>query len=137
MSLRNITAAKTKHLPYLKSSIFAILAALFIVFGSAPAHFAQQGNMYEEPWQPAARFAVQEGGRKEKATIALVKVENANFETGQDGLTFKICMAVNVKRGGRKAVKQYARTTIFRNDQSMAFTLKSWELSNTLPSDCH
>lgn len=96
-----------------------------------------RGNMYEEPWLPAARFAAQEGGKKEKATITLVKVENANFQTGQaEGITFQLCLAVDVQKGSKKAVKQYARTTVFRNDQTMAYMLKSWALSKTLPADC-
>jgi hypothetical protein len=94
--------------------------------------------MYEEPWLPAARFAAQEGGKKEKATITLVKVENANFQTGQEeGLTFQLCLAVDVKKGSKNAVKQYAQTTVFRNDQTMAYELKSWKLSKTSPPDCN
>jgi hypothetical protein len=100
------------------------------------------GNMYEEPWHPAARFAVSEGGKKEKATVTLVKVEKADFQTGDEkGLTFQMCLAVDVKKGSAKAVRRYARTTVFRNDQTtdqtMAYALKSWALSKTLPPDCH
>jgi hypothetical protein len=76
------------------------------------------GNMYEEPWLPAARFAAQEGGKKEKATIALVKVEKATFQTGEEeGLTFQMCLAVDVQKGSAKAVRRYARTKVFRDDK--------------------
>lgn len=99
------------------------------------------GNMYEEPWHPAARFAVSEGGKKEKASITLVKVEKADFQTGkEEGLTFQMCLAVDVKKGSAKAVRRYARTTVFRNDQTtdqtMAYELKSWKLSKAFPPDC-
>jgi hypothetical protein len=109
---------------------------------SQPTAPPSRGNMYEEPWHPAARFAVSEGGKKEKATITLVKVENANFQTGEEeGLTFQLCLAVDVKKGSKKAVRRYARTTVFRNDktndQAMAYMLKSWALSKTLPPNCH
>jgi hypothetical protein len=109
---------------------------------SQPAAPPRGGNMYEEPWLPAARFAISEGGKKEKATITLLKVENANFQTGEEeGLTFQLCLAVDVQKGSKKAVKRYARTTVFRNDkindQAMAYSLKSWALSKTLPPDCH
>jgi hypothetical protein len=114
----------------------AIFAALLIVFGSASASFAQEGNQYEEPWFPAARFAAKEGGKREKATITLVKVENASFQTGEKGLTFQICMAVNVKKGRKKTVKRYAQTTVFRNDKTMAYMLMNWTLVKTPPQDC-
>ena len=108
---------------------------------SQPTAPPSRGNMYEEPWHPAVRFAVSEGGKKEKATITLVKVEKADFQTGEEGLTFQICLAVDVQKGHKKAVRRYARTTVFRNDkisdQAMAYSLKSWKLSKTLPSNCH
>lgn len=104
---------------------------------SQPTAPPRGGNMYEEPWLPAARFAAEEGGKKEKATITLVKVENANFQTGQaEGITFQLCLAVDVKKGSKNGVKQYARTTVFRNDQTGAYMLKSWKLFKTLPPDC-
>jgi len=94
-------------------------------------------NMYEEPWLPAARFAVQEGGKKENAAISLIKVEKADFQTGEEaGLPFQLCLAVDVKKGSKKAVKRYARTTVFRNDQTMVYELKSWVLSKILPPNC-
>jgi hypothetical protein len=109
---------------------------------SQPTARPGRGNMYEEPWLPAARFAVSEGGKKEKATLTLVKVENANFQTGEEeGVTFQLCLAVDVKKGSKKAVRRYAQTTVFRNDkindQTIAYTLKSWALSKILPPDCH
>src|SRR4051812_17439000 len=88
-------------------SVFALFVGSAIVFGSASAGVAQEVNKYEEPWHPAARFAVSEGGKKEKATITLVKVEKANFQTGEEGLTFQICLAVDVKKGRKKAVRRY------------------------------
>ena len=108
---------------------------------SQPTTPPRHGNMYEEPWHPAARFAVSEGGKKEKATITLVKVEKADFQTGQEeGLKFQLCLAVDVQKGSKKAVRQYARTTVFRNDkisdQAMAYSLKSWALSKALPANC-
>ena len=137
MSLRKLfTTVETKSVACLNLSIFALFVALFVIFGNASDAFAQEGNKYEEPWFPAARFAAQEGGKKEKATITLVKVENAKVETSQEGLTYQICMAVTVKKGRKKAVKQYAQTTVFRNDKTMVYTLKSWVLYKTPPPDC-
>jgi hypothetical protein len=142
MSLRKIfTTVGTTSLVCMTLSVFALFVGTAIVFGSASAGIAQEGNKYEEPWHPAARFAVSEGGKKEKATITLVKVEKADFQTGEEGLTFQICLAVDVQKGHKKAVRRYARTTVFRNDkisdQAMAYSLKSWKLSKTLPSNCH
>jgi hypothetical protein len=135
MTLRTIfTAPGTNTISFIKLSIFAVFTGLFIVF--APAVSAQDGNMYEEPWFPAARFAAAEGGRKEKATITLVNVEKADFETGGEGLKFQICMAVDVRKDGKKIVRRYARTTVFRDDESMEYTLESWKLFKKLPSDC-
>jgi hypothetical protein len=137
MSPRKIFAtAGTTGVACVTLSVFALFVGLAIVFGSAPASVAQEGNKYEEPWHPAARFAVSEGNKKEKATITLVKVEKATFQTGGEGLTFQICLAVDVKKGGKKVVRQYAQTTVFRNDKTMAYMLKSWKLSKTLPPDC-
>ena len=103
---------------------------------SQPTAPPSGGNMYEEPWLPAARFAAQEGGKREKATITLANVENASFQTGEEGLTFQLCLVVDVKKGSHNGVKQYARTTVFRNDQTMAYSLKSWTLSKTSPPTC-
>jgi hypothetical protein len=98
-----------------------------------PPTSPRSGNMYEEPWQPAARFAVEAGGKKENAAVSLAKVEKANFQTGEDGLTFELCLAVEVKKGRKKAVKQYARATVFRNDATMNYMLLNWKLSKTPP----
>jgi hypothetical protein len=131
-----ITAKGTKNVSLMKLGIFALFVGVFIVFGSTSKTFAQEGNSYEEPWHPAARFAVEAGGKKEKATITLVKVEKADFQTGEEGLMFQICMAVDVKKGSKKSVKQYAQTTVFRNDKTMEYVLKSWNLSKKPPTDC-
>lgn len=142
MSLRKcFTTVGTASVACMTLSVFTLFVGSAIVFGSASASVAQEGNKYEEPWHPAARFAVSEGGKKEKANITLVKVEKADFQTGEEGLTFQICMAVDVKKGRKKAVRRYARTTVFRNDkandQTMTYSLKSWKLSKTPPPDCH
>lgn len=121
---------------WLKFGVFAFVAALFVIFGNASNTFAQDGNMYEEPWHPAARFAVKEGSKKAGATITLVKVSNAEFTTGEAGLDFNICLEVTVKKGSKKAVKQFALTNVFRDDKTMAYTLKSWALSKTPPEFC-
>jgi hypothetical protein len=124
-----------KH-SYLKYSLLAVFAAFFLILGNASNTFAQEGNMYEEPWHPAARFAVKEAGKKAGATIKLVKVSNANFTTGGAGLDFNICMEVTVKKGNKKATKQYAQTNVFRDDKTMVYILKSWVLTKLAPADC-
>lgn len=142
MTTRKIfSTVGTKSVSGMKLAVFALFVGFLIVFGSASDAFAQEGNKYEEPWHPAARFAVSEGGKKEKATITLVKVEKADFQTGAvEGITFQMCLAVDVKKGSKKAVRRYARTTVFRNDKTTdttkAYELKSWALSKTLPADC-
>ncbi|HUQ32557.1 MAG TPA: hypothetical protein VM095_10585 [Pyrinomonadaceae bacterium] len=143
MSLRIFfTTMGMTRVACLTLSVFALFVGSAIVFGNASTSVAQEGNKYEEPWHPAARFAVSEGGKKEKATITLVKVEKADFQTGvEEGLRFHLCLAVDVQKGNKKAVRRYARTTVFRddkiNDQTMAYSLKSWALSKTLPPNCH
>lgn len=124
-----------KH-PYLKFGLFAFFAVSFVILGNASNTHAQEGNMYEEPWHPAARFAIKEGSKKEGATIKLTKVSNANFTTSEAGLDFNICMEVTVKKGRKKAVKQYAQTNVFRDDKTMAYILKSWILFKTPPDNC-
>lgn len=119
-----------------KLTCFAFAIALFFIFGNASNSYAQDGNMYEEPWHPAARFAVKEGGKIEKATITLVKVENANFTTSQAGLDFNICLEITVKKGRKKEVTQYAQTNVFRDNKTMAYILKSWELFKNPPELC-
>lgn len=121
---------------YLKFGLLAVFAVLFVILGNASNTYAQEGNMYEEPWHPAARFAVKEAGKKEGATIKLVKVSNANFTTSEAGLDFNICMEVTVKKGNKKAAKQYALTNVFRDDKTMAYTMKSWALSKMPPELC-
>lgn len=115
---------------------FVFLAALFFLFGNASATYAQEGNMYEEPWHPAARFAVKEAGKNAGATIKLVKIRKADFTTGESGLDFNICLEVTVRKGSKKAVKQYAQTNVFRDDKTMAYTLRSWTLSKLAPDLC-
>ena len=125
-----------KKVSFIKLGVFATFTALFIILGNASATFAQGGNMYEEPWHPASRFAVKEGGKRENATITLVKIKKADFTTGGAGLDFNICMEVTVKKGRKKAVKQYAQTNVFRDDNTMAYILKSWTLFKTPPDNC-
>lgn len=115
---------------------FAFFTALIFICGNASNNYAQEGNMYEEPWHPAARFAVKEVGKKEGAAIKLVKVSNANFTTSEAGLDFNICMEVTVKKGRKKAVKQYAQTNVFRDDKTMAYILRSWKLFKNPPELC-
>jgi hypothetical protein len=138
---KNFTTEGTKNVSLMRLSIFMLFAGLFIFCGGAAYTFAQPGNDYEEVWQPAARFAVQQGGKKEKATITLVKVEKADFETGDPkGITFEICLAVDVQKGKKKAVRQYAQTTVFRDDkiddESKIYSVKKWKLFKTLPAKC-
>ncbi len=103
-----------------------LFGALLIIVSSSAEVYAQPGNMYEEPWHPASRFAVKEASKKEKATITLVKVKDANFTTGEPGLDFNMCLEVKVKKGRKKAVTQFVQTNVFRDDKTMAYILKSW-----------
>ena len=117
------------------------LTLLFVAMGQASTAKAQDpppptDNIYEEPWHPASRFAVKAGGKKEKATITLVKINNAAFTVRDAGLDFNICMEVKVKKARKRAVRRYALTNVFRNDETMAYTLKSWALSKTPPDFC-
>ena len=121
---------------WLNFSVFTLFLALFVIFGNASATFAQGGNMYEEPWVPASKFAIQEGGKKEKAIITLVLMKKADFTTSEAGLDFNICMEVTVKKGRKKPVKQYVQTNVFRDDKTMAYILKSWALLKTPPDNC-
>lgn len=136
MSFNSVKTAGANQTNYLRLSVLAFFAAFFVLLGGAAHGFGQEGNQYEEPWHPAARFAVKEGGKKEKAKITLVKVEKASFQTGETGLSFQICLTVKVKKGRRKTVRQYARTDVFRNDKTMAYTLLRWQLLKTPPPDC-
>ena len=137
MSMKNIlTNIEAKKVVCLNTSIFTLMVLLLIVFGNWSNAIAQEGNKYEEPWFPAARFAVKEGGKKEKAIIKLIKVEKASIQTSKEGLTYQICVAVTVKKSGKKSVKQYAQTTVFRDDKTMIYTLNSWMLYKTPPTDC-
>ena len=138
MSIGKIfTAEETKNVSSVRLGIFALFVGLFIVFGTASNTFAQERNDYEEVWQPASRFAVEAGGKKEKATITLVKVEKADFQTVEGGgLMFQLCLAVDVKKGRKKAVKQYAKAKVFRNDKTMKYELINWALSKKLPKNC-
>lgn len=121
----------------LKFGLFVFFAALFVIFGNASSTFAQNSsNMYEEPWVPASKFAVKELSKKEKAVVTLSSVKKADFATNDAGLNFNMCLEVMVKKGNKKAVKQYAQTNVFRNDQTMAYILKSWALSKTPPDLC-
>ncbi len=142
MSIGKIfTTVGTKNVSMMRLSIFMLFAGLFIFCGGAANTFAQPGNSYEEPWQPAVRVAVREGSKKEKATITLVKVEKGEF--GRDdlnGMTFEFCLAVDVQKGKKKAVRQYAQTTVFRddqiNDEAKSYSLKKWKLFKSLPAKC-
>ncbi|HRH41858.1 MAG TPA: hypothetical protein PKY82_09460 [Pyrinomonadaceae bacterium] len=114
---------------------FAFIAALFVIFGNASNTYAQAGNMYEEPWQPAARFAIKEGSKRENATIKMVKMREANFTTGEAGLDFTIYMEITLKKANKKAVTKYVQTNVFRDDKKMAYTLKSWKLFDAPPDE--
>lgn len=119
---------------------FGFLTVLFVILGQASIANAQgpppTDNMYEEPWHPASRFAVKEGGKREKAKITLVNISNAAFTVRDAGLDFNICMEVKFKKARKKAVRRYALTNVFRDDKTMAYTLRSWALSKTPPDFC-
>ena len=138
---KNFTTAGTKNVSLMRLSIFMLFAGLFIFCGGASNTFAQPGNSYEEPWHPAARAAVQQGSKKEKAIITLVKVEKADYQTGDPkGINFEMCLAVDVQKGKKKAVRQYAQTTVFRDDhmkdEAKSYSLKKWKLFKSLPATC-
>jgi hypothetical protein len=114
---------------------FSFIAALLFIFGNASSANAQIGNTYEEPWQPAARFAIKEGSKREGAVVKMVKMREANFTTSEEGLNFNICMEITIKKGNKKAVTKYVQTNVFRDDKTMKHTLRSWKLFDAPPDD--
>lgn len=82
MLIEKLFMPKAKSVFLLRSGVFALLVGLSVVFGGAAKTFAQEGNQYEEPYYPAARFAVKEGAKKENAAITMTRLKKATFATG-------------------------------------------------------
>jgi Aspartic acid proteinase inhibitor len=124
----------------IKLSVTIALAALFIILGSVSASFAQSdqivggygdANVKDKNVIAAAKFAVKKGAVKEKATITLVSIKQAQQQVVA-GLNYEVCLEINVKKSGKKAVKKYAKAVVYRNLKNV-YSLTSWKMTSTPP----
>lgn len=125
-----------------KFSICAAIAALFIVLTAASASFAQtdqivggygEADVKAKDVVAAAKFAVKKGAAKEKATISLVTIKQARMQVVA-GLNYEVCLEVNYKKSGKKAVKRYVKAVVYKNLKKVQ-SLTSWTLSKE-PLEC-
>lgn len=125
----------------IKLSIFAFFVALFMIFGSATASFAQDAqitggygdaDVKDKDVIAAAKFAVKKGGQKQKATITLVSLNKAQLQVVA-GLNYKVCLQVSVKKSGKKAIRQFVEAVVYKNLKNV-YSLTSWV--KTKESEC-
>jgi hypothetical protein len=123
-----------------KINVFFAFVASFIILGATSVSFGQVDpppfDAYGDPFEKAAKFAVEEGSKREKATITLTKIEKANLVTSEEeGITHNLCLSVGVrKNGGKKTVNRYVTAVVHRNGE-MVYSLKSWKLFKK-PPEC-
>lgn len=126
----------------IKLSVSIALAALFIILSSALSSFAQadqivggygEANVKAKDVVAAAKFAVKKGAAKEKATITLVTIKQARMQVVA-GLNYEVCLEVNYKKSGKKALKRYVKAVVYKNLKKV-YSLTSWMISNK-PLEC-
>lgn len=124
----------------IKLSVTIALAALLIILGSVSASFAQSdqivggygdANVKDKNVVAAAKFAVKKGAVKEKAEITLVKIKQARMQVVA-GLNYEVCLEINVKKSGKKAVKKYAKAVVYKNLKNV-YSLTSWKMTANPP----
>lgn len=121
----------------IKLSVSIAFAALFIILSSASSSFAQtdqitggygDANVKAKDVVAAAKFAVKKGAAKEKATITLVEIKQARQQVVA-GLNYEVCLEVNYKKSGKKALKRYVKAVVYKNLKNV-YSLTSWKISN-------
>ncbi len=105
----------------IKLSIFALCVALFIFFGSNSATFAQtdqitggygDADVADAEAIKAAKFAIKKRSQTQKAIITLLSIKKAQMQVVA-GLNYELCLRVNVKKSGKKSVKQFIKTVVY------------------------
>ena len=120
----------------IKLGFFVAFVALFIILGSASASYSQitggygDADVKDAEVVKAAKFAIKKGSKKEKATVTLVSIKKARMQVVA-GLNYELCLEVNVKKAGKKSVKQYVKTVVYRNLKNV-YSLTSWTLLKDL-----
>lgn len=107
----------------IKLSIFALSVALFIFFGSNSSTFAQtdqitggygDADVKDAEVIKAAKFAIKKQSQNQRTNITLVTINNAQLQV-VSGLNYELCLQVNVKKAGKKSVKQFVKAVVYRN----------------------
>lgn len=121
----------------IKLSVSIAFAALFIILSLASASFAQSdqiaggygdADVKAKDVVAAAKFAVKKGAAKEKATITLLTIKQARQQVVA-GLNYEVCLEVNYKKSGKKALKRYVKAVVYKNLKNV-HSLTSWMISN-------
>ena len=120
----------------IKLGFFVACVALFIILGSASASYSQitggygDADVKDAEVIKAAKFAIKKGSKNEKATVTLVSIKKARVQVVA-GLNYELCLEVDVKKAGKKSVKQYVKTVVYRNLKNV-YSLTSWTLLKDL-----
>lgn len=120
----------------IKLGFFVALVALFIILGSSSASYSQitggygDADVKDAEVIKAAKFAVKKDSKKEKAMVTLVSIKKARVQVVA-GLNYELCLEVNVKKSGKKAVKQFIKIVVYRNLKNV-YSLTSWTILKDL-----
>ena len=126
----------------IKLGFAIIFAALFMLAGGVQKSFAQDGQIVggygtadvkDKDVIKAAKFAVKKDGQNEKAAVTLVAINKAQMQVVA-GINYELCLQVSVKKTGKKAVKQFVKTVIYR-DLKNTYSLTSWTKQKTAKCD--
>lgn len=74
----------------------------------------------------AAKYAVKKQALNSASKITLGEIKNAKVQVVA-GMNYQLCMQVTVKKGRKKAVKQFVQVVVYRNLQNQ-LSLTSWTL---------
>ena len=126
----------------IKFGVFIAVVFFCVLLGSASTSFAQtdvvtgaygEADVKAKDVVSAAKFAVKKGAAKEKATITLVTIKQARMQVVA-GLNYEVCLDVNYKKAGKKAVHKYVKAVVYKNLKNVQ-SLTNWTLSSE-PLEC-
>lgn len=116
------------------ATLLFLLAAASASFGQDPPIAGGYGDadVADAGVIAAAKFAVTKRSRTQHSTITLASIKNAKIQVVA-GLNYDLCMEVNIKKPGKKTIKRYVKTVVYKNLKG-AHSLTSWK--NSSPPDC-
>lgn len=123
----------------LKFNSFILVAVFAFILSFSINSFAQndviaggygKASIKNADVKKAVNTALKTGAKKEKATITLVKIKQAQSQVVA-GVNYKVCLEVNVTKAG-KTTKKFVEAVVYRNLKNV-YKLTDWKLTTKSP----